>query len=217
MTWWKWLLIALVVAALLVGGGYHGGVTAERQRGAQRTIALLAAQGELDRAYADTVAKLEAGIVARDTSVAREKARANAAEGKAGVAARETATIRQELAVAMTAADSLAAYPPLVDALTRQVIALDSSRAGYRDALAASLQASGLLRQRLAVDSLALHDARAALAKAITVLPVTPSRGGIGRTAETAAIAATAAKACKEDLVSFGCVAGVVVVGRRLR
>lgn len=217
MTWWRWLLVGVLVALLLLLVGYQGGVTVERERGARRSIALLAAQIEIDRAHADTVATLNAAVVARDTLVRRETARAQAAEGKAGVAARETATIRQELAAASSAADSLAAYPPLVDALTRQVVALDSSRAGYRDALAQSVQAAGLLRQRIAVDSVALHQARVALARAITVVPVTRSRGGIGRAAETAAVAAATVGACDEALLSIGCVAGIVVTGNRLR
>jgi F0F1-type ATP synthase membrane subunit c/vacuolar-type H+-ATPase subunit K len=174
--WWQDGLLLLGAALLLVGLGAIVGGALESKQAAKRAAAL-AVQSDSARAeWYRAVARLAVDVENRETLRLAAEARAKAAEGKAGVAARETATIRQELAAAVTAADSLATYPPLVDALTRQVVALDSSRTAYRDALAASVEASGVLRARIAVDSLALHDARRALAKAITVTPDKPSR-----------------------------------------
>jgi hypothetical protein len=173
VTWWKWGLAALVVAGLLAASGFAAGVSKQRADDTKARLAIIAAASERDRVHAATIAALEKDVARETAATEAATARAVIAERRAQSVMRDVSDTRDALTAAQTAADSLAAYPPVVDALTRQLVAVDSARLGYRDALAASVAASGLLRQRIAADSVLIRQQATTLAMMIPVAKVT--------------------------------------------
>jgi len=143
---WKWLVAGLVAAALLFGVGWiigHRGATtgdAERQAWQARTDSLLGAARDQHRAVIDSLA-----LVARADSVAAVEAerRADRARRAADSLAAEADTLAALVAVAQSAADSLALYPPLVETLMATV----ERRTAEAEALTGAL---GSVRSELA-------------------------------------------------------------------
>ena len=179
---WK---LALGIVAL-AATAYTTGVGVERNRGFTARLALIVAQSDTARVHAAEVARLEQLAVARETARREAQGRAEAADARAQSATQDAVAARGALQATRTAADSLLAYPPLAEALTRQVVALDSARLGYRDALRASQQRATLLVARSVSDSAMIAQQRRLLA---TVTPPPPARAG------------------------WGCVAGVTIAG----
>jgi hypothetical protein len=177
MTRWQWGALAVVGVGAITGMVYRAGVGAERQRGLTARLELVIAQADSDRVHAARVAHLELLGVERETARREAQTRAEAAERRALSAAGDAVAARGALQEARTSTDSLLAYPPMVDALTRQVGELDSARVGYRDALTASLQRGILLTARIATDSVLIAQQRNLLK---TITPPPPSRFGWG-------------------------------------
>ena len=183
---WQWGALAVVGVGLLAALAYTVGVGAERNRGLTARLALITANADSARVHAAAVARLEVLAVSRETARREAHARAEAADARARLATGDAVAARSGLTEARTERDSLLAYPPLVDALTRQVVALDSARLGYRDALTASQQRTALLVIRVGTDSAEIVRQRKLLA---TVTPPPTPRN------------------------SWGCVAGVTIAG----
>ena len=183
---WHWVALAVIGVAALAVLAYTTGVGVERNRGITARLALITANNDSARVHAAQIARLEADAIARETLRREAQARAEAAERREQSVAQGAIAARDSLAKARTAADSLLAYPPLVDALTRQVAVLDSARIGYRDALTASQQRAAVFLARIAADSAEIERQRRLIG---TVTPSTPKPSG------------------------WGCVAGVTIAG----
>lgn len=177
---WHWVALAVIGVGALAVLAYTTGLGVERNRGITARLALITAHQDSARIHAAEVARLTQLSVSRETLRREAQARAEAAERRLQSATQGVVAARDSLADARTAADSLLAYPPLVDALTRQVAVLDSARIGYRDALTASQQRAALLTARIATDSAEIVRQRNLLA---TVTPPPPSKSGWGCTA----------------------------------
>ena len=174
---WHWVGLAGIGVAALAVLAYTTGLGVERNRGLTARLALITANNDSARVHAAKVAHLEGLAVARETLRREAQARAEAAERRVRAATEDAAKARSGLVDARTAADSLLVYPPLVDALTRQVALLDSARLGYRDALTASQQRAAAFVLRIAADSAEIVRQRKLLA---TVTPPPPSKNGWG-------------------------------------
>lgn len=173
--WWQDGLLLLGGALLCLGMGWVIGGALEARRGEQRNQQLVAANDSVMLAYAATIAGLEKDVARGTVEVALAQERAIKAEQSAVRAKKDVVRVTQALSASQTAADSLAAYPPLVDALTATMVEQGEAIVGYRDALAASQQRSAALQARIAADSAALHQSRVTIAKLITPRPE-PSR-----------------------------------------
>lgn len=176
MTWWQWGLAVLVTAAGIALGGFRLGVTTQRKDDADARLRLAVQVDSARQAHAADLAALNVEMVSRATALTLAEARATAADRKAERSAEDVAATRDALVSAESAADSLRAYPPLVDALTRQVEVVDSARIGYRDALAASQERSGLLLRRIAADSTLIQRQAVIIANIIPPPPPSKSR-----------------------------------------
>lgn len=215
MTWWRWGLVGLVAAAVVAGLGYLVGVTVERDRATQSRLELLSNQIQDDLEHAATTARLQAAAVARETALQEALGRARASEAREAAANQATTATRAQLAQAMTAADSLAAYVPLVAGLTEELAVAKSSTRSYRDALEASIAKSAALTARVAADSILIEGQRQTIQG--LARPATASGGRIGRVAETAALAAATAGACRQGALTVGCLAGVAATASRIK
>ena len=183
---WQWVGLAGIGVAALAVMAYTTGLGVERNRGLTARLALITANAESARVHAAAVARLEVLAVSRETSRREAEARAEAADLRARLATGDAVAARGALLATRTAADSLLAYPPLVEALTRQVAATDSARVGYRDALTASQQRIAILVLRAGTDSAEIARQRKLI---LTVTPPPTPRN------------------------SWGCVAGITIAG----
>lgn len=215
MTWWRWGLVGLVAAAVVAGLGYLVGVTVERDRATQSRLELLSNQIRADIEHAATTARLQETVVARETALQAALARVRASEAREAAAEQATTATRAQLAQAMTAADSLAAYVPLVAGLTEELAIAKSSTRSYREALAASIAKSAALTARVAADSLLIEGQRETIRGMSR--PTTAGSGRLGRVVETAALAAATAGACQRGVLTVGCLAGAAATWQRLR
>lgn len=172
MTWWRWGLAALVAAAGIAFGGFKYGVTTQRKDDADARLRLAVSLDSARSAHAAAVATLKIDVSRFSTLATLAEARATAAESKAQRSADDVLSAQDALRASQTTGDSLRAYPPIVEALTRRVEAVDSARIGYRDALAASQQRAGVLLARIAADSTLIERQAATLAKIIPVAKV---------------------------------------------
>ena len=178
MTWWQWGLAVLVAAAGIAFGGFKYGVTTQRKDDADARLRLAVQVDSARTAHAAELAALNVEMVSRSTLLALAEARATAAESKAQRSADDVLTAQDALRASQTTGDSLRAYPPIVEALTRQVEAVDSARVAYRDALTASHERAGLLLRRIAADSTLIQ--RQAVIIANIIPPPPPSKSGWG-------------------------------------
>ncbi len=186
MTWWQWALAVLVLAAGLAFGAFRLGVTTQRRDDADARLRLAVALDSVRQAHAADTARLNREVARGTLAATVAEARAKAAESTAQRATDDVLAAQDALRASQTTADSLRAYPAVVDALTLQVVALDSARLGYRDALAASQQRAGLLLARIATDSVLIERQRDALGKVIP--PPPPSKSGWGCVAGVGAV-----------------------------
>ena len=176
MTWWQWGLAVLVAAAGIAFGGFRFGVTTQRKDDADARLRLAVQVDSARQAHAADTARLNRDVARESTRATFAEARARAADATAQRATDDAQTAQDALSATQTAADSLRAYPPLVDALTRQVEAGDSARIALRDALDASHERAGLLLRRIAADSALIQ--RQAVIIANVVPPPPPGRSG---------------------------------------
>lgn len=176
MTWWQWGLAVLVTAAGIAFGGFKYGVTTQRKDDADARLRLAASIDSVQLVHAADVAKLKVDVSRFSTLATLAEARATAAESKAQRSADDVLSAQDALRASQTTGDSLRAYPPIVEALTRQVEAVDSARIAYRDALTASHERAGLLLRRIAADSTLLQ--RQAVIIANVIPPPPPSKSG---------------------------------------
>jgi hypothetical protein len=184
--WWQEGVLLLGGALLCLGIGMLLGGALEARRAASRTQAILDTVAAQTIAHAATVAALRSEMVARDTSLAKAEQRATAAEAGIAVTRKQHRAALAALSEASTALDSLATYPAVVDALSRELVAVDSARVGYRDALAASQARAGALLGRIAADSLLIERQRIALRRVSA--PPPPSKSGWGCVAGVGAV-----------------------------
>jgi hypothetical protein len=186
VTWWQWTLAVLLAAAGIAFGGFRFGVLTQRKDDADARLRLAVQVDSSRQAHAAALAALNVEMVSRATALTLAEARAAAADRKAVNADVDRLAALDNLKDAQTAADSLAAYPPVVDALTRQLVAVDSSRLAYRDALTASQERSALLLRRITADSAVIVQLNTALGKVIP--PPPPSKSGWGCVAGVGAV-----------------------------
>ena len=186
MTWWQWALAVLVLTAGLAFGAFRLGVTTQRKDDADARLRLAAALDTVRQAHAADTARLNRDVARGTLAATVAESRATASDRAAQRSADDVLTAQDALRASQTTADSLRAYPAVVDALTRQVVALDSARLGYRDALAASQERAGLLLARIATDSVLIERQRDALGKVIP--PPPPSKSGWGCVAGVGAV-----------------------------
>lgn len=215
MTWWRWTLVGLLVALAIGGLAYHQGVTAERRRSDRAHAEILQALRDREARAAAREVALAAELVARETALQALLDRARASEAREADAERATRATRAQLAQAMTAADSLGAYVPLVAGLTEQLVIAKSSTQTYREALQASQAKSATLMAQLQEKDQQLQEKDATIAELRQPVVVAPSRGGLGRAVETTAIAAATARACEASVLSVGCLAGAGITVKR--
>jgi hypothetical protein len=228
MTSWQKALavVGLVVAAL--AGGYaicHSAAAAAAQRSAdslaviERSRDSLAAIADAERARADSIARADTLMASAAERVA---AAARALARKDSVAADDAMA---ELATKTSAADSFPVYRDrIVPAKDREIadlrISADSSRKaadGWHDAYLWQIESSAALWRRLAITDSTNADQRAQLladAKAMTKVPSPWSK--LESAAETGAIGAATTGACAHKLLSVGCIAGAVVIVKRV-
>jgi len=190
----------LAVAGIFLSGYAVRGEVAARKDATER--AAIAARTLLDDALRETLRG--------QALAAREAARASAdraddAVNTAAIAAREAATLRRQLAGAVTPTDSLPIYQQIVAVQDSQIEALDSAAVSYLAALAHQGDALMALQTRIATDSTALDWLRTRRA-----LMPTPPEKRTGRMLETGGIALATIGACSQG-VTIGCVAGAVV------
>lgn len=178
MTWWQWGLAVLVAAAGIAFGGFHLGVTTQRKDDADARLRLAVQVDSARTAHAAEVATIAAELVSRGVELTHADYRARVAEAARQSVTNEALAARDALKASQTTADSLSAYPPLVDALTRELEVADSARVAYRDEVAASHERAGLLLRRIAADSTLLQ--RQAVIIANVIPPPPPSKSGWG-------------------------------------
>lgn len=175
MTWWQWGLAVLVTAAGIAFGGFKYGVTTQRKDDADARLRLAASIDSVQLVHAADVAKLKVDVSRFSTLATLAEARATAAESKAQRSADDVLSAQDALRASQTTGDSLRAYPPIVEALTRQVEAGDSVQVALRDALTASHARAGVLLARIAADSTLIQRQAATLA---TIVPVAKVQSG---------------------------------------
>ena len=178
MTWWQWGLAVLVAAAGIAFGGFKYGVTTQRKDDADARLRLAVQVDSARTAHAAEVAAIAAELVSRGVELTHADYRARVAEAARQSVTNEALAARDALKASQTTADSLSAYPPLVDALTRELEVADSARVAYRDEVAASHERAGLLLRRIAADSTLIQ--RQAVIIANIIPPPPPSKSGWG-------------------------------------
>ena len=178
MTWWQWGLAVLVAAAGIALGGFHLGVTTQRKDDADARVRLAVQVDSARTAHAADTARLADDVARATLRATLAENRAVEAEAAAQHVADEVLVAQDALRASQTTADSLSAYPPLVDALTRERDSLKASREGYKAALAASKEKSALLLSRIAVDGV-LSAAKDVMLGSVTP-PPPPSKSGWG-------------------------------------
>ena len=178
MTWWQWGLAVLVAAAGIAFGGFKYGVTTQRKDDSDARLRLAVQVDSARTAHAAEVATIAAELVSRGVELTHADYRARVAEAARQSVTNEALAARDALKASQTTADSLSAYPPLVDALTRELEVADSARVAYRDEVAASHERAGLLLRRIAADSTLLQ--RQAVIIANVIPPPPPSKSGWG-------------------------------------
>ena len=178
MTWWQWGLAVLVTAAGIAFGGFKYGVTTQRKDDADARLRLAVQVDSARTAHAAEVATIAAELVSRGVELTHADYRARVAEAARQSVTNEALAARDALKASQTTADSLSAYPPLVDALTRELEVADSARVAYRDEVAASHERAGLLLRRIAADSTLIQ--RQAVIIAQIIPPPPPSKSGWG-------------------------------------
>lgn len=176
MTWWQWGLAVLVAAAGIAFGGFRYGVTTQRKDDADARLRLAAQVDSARTAHAAEVAAIKAELVSRGVALTQSDNRARVAEAARQAATDSVVAARGALVSAESAADSLRAYPPIVEALTRELEVADSARVAYRDALTADYERAALLLRRIAADSALIQ--RQAVIIANVVPPPPPGRSG---------------------------------------
>jgi hypothetical protein len=221
-------LLSLGLAIACLAGGYaicHSAAAAAAQRSAD---SLAVAQ----RSHDSTVAVLRFQLAQRDSAARSDSARAADLDRRAALAAeaRDSATARARQAFALldsarSALDSLAIYrdslvPALgteIGALGRQLVTVDSARQSYRDAFTAEISANVALRGIVSSDTTLILSQRAQLladAKMMAKVPAPWSK--LESAVETGAIGAATTGACAHKLISVGCIAGALVVVKRV-
>ena len=178
MTWWQWGLAVLVAAAGIAFGGFKYGVTTQRKDDSDARLRLAVSWDSAQSAHAAEVGAITAELVSRGVALTHANYRARVAEMARQSVTNEALAARDALKASQTTADSLSAYPPLVDALTRELEVADSARVAYRDEVAASHERAGLLLRRIAADSTLIQ--RQALIIANVIPPPPPSKSGWG-------------------------------------
>lgn len=145
-------LSAVVVLAVIGLAGFRLGVITQRRDDSDARLRLSASLDSARSVHAAAVATLKADVSRFSTLVTLAENRAVDAEAAAQHVADEVLVAQDSLKASQTREDSLRAYPPLVDALTRERDSLKASSEGYKAALAASKEKSALLLSRIAVD-----------------------------------------------------------------
>ena len=167
--------VGVVLLLAIAWGCFRLGVITQRKDDSDARLRLAVQVDSARNAHAAEVATLKIDVSRFSTLATLAEARATAAERKVARARADTDSTRAALLAATTTADSLAAYPPLVDALTRQVEAGDSVQVALRDALTASHARAGVLLARIAADSTLIQRQAATLA---TIVPVAKVQSG---------------------------------------
>jgi len=186
VTWWQWTLAVLMAAAGIALAGFRFGVITQRKDDTDARLRLAVQVDSAQQAHAAALAALNVEMVSRATALTIAENRAKAAEKFVARTSATTDSMRAELVSAAGAADSLTAYARLANALSYQMIALDSSRLAYRDALTASQERSALLLRRIAADSAVIVQLNTALGKVIP--PPPPTKSGWGCVAGVGAV-----------------------------
>lgn len=219
-TMWKWMLgiLAIFAAGFFLARAMDGARATQVQRASDATIAALklTVQPIHIGAVADSV------DAARSDSAAAVAMRAANVERAARVAAQSTvAVLAQRLVVATSAGDSV---PLLVATITtlaadtislaRELALVDAARRSDSTAYHEQLDVSLKLASIIAFDTAAiraLHDTVANVGR----LPAPIPRPAL-HVAETIGIGAATLQACESHVLSIGCVAGLIVTGKRL-
>jgi len=186
VTWWQWTIAVLLAAAGIAFGGFRFGVLTQRKDDADARLRLAVQVDSSQQAHAAALGALKDDVSRFSTLATLAENRAKAAEKFVARTSATSDSMRAELAGAAGAADSLTAYARLANALSYQVIALDSSRTAYRDALTASQERSALLLRRITADSAVIVQLNTALGKVIP--PPPPSKSGWGCVAGVGAV-----------------------------
>lgn len=221
MTPVKWIVLALLAAAALVGAGW---LLCHAQSEAQSVTAIAQADS-VERVRDDTVSKLQVVLAARDSAAVVDSLLAIALTGTHTLDVAAVASARKEFAAgqlllvaASTVADSVVVYrDQIVPALQLEVADLsvqvshsDSSAAAWHSAFDRQVEASAALRALVSNDSGLIASQRLAIAKAsavpVVALSFWPS---VGSLAETGAIGLVTLRACEDHAISLSCAAGV--------
>lgn len=176
MTWWQWGLAVLVAAAGIAFGGFRYGVTTQRKDDADARLRLAVQVDSARTAHAAEVAAIKAELISRGVALTQSDNRARVAEAARRAATDSVVAARGALVSAESAADSLRAYPPIVEALTRELEVADSARVAYRDALTADYERAALLLRRIAADSVLIQRQAVIIAQIIPPPPPPKSR-----------------------------------------
>ena len=218
MTWWKWLLVGIVAALGVLWAGFVLGVTTQRKDDTEERLQLAQRDDSARVAFAVTIARLEAEAVSRETMLRTARSAAEAADRRAAAAGQREAEAEQLVAAAVTQGDSIIAYQGQVATLKGALVEERAAKVNYREAMEASIARSAVLEQRIGADSLRILSQAQTIDSLLAPLPASSSPlQGLARKGETVAIAAATYGACRESLVSIGCIAGAIVTGRRLK
>lgn len=223
MKWWGYILIGLVLG--IAGTLLWRGPVSDEVRDLQNRLAVaeehsrqLAIVDSMRQVRIDSLESLVA-LVPRD-SLARLTREAKSARDAARTSAQEAA---QALATARTTSDSLSITTAALWASQRHAEASDSLAARLEIDLEATGRMLALTRE-VQVETAAQRDSARAEAGRWKTLAIDLMDGvthigqqpKFGRAVETVAIGTATVKACQNGLVTAGCVAGVVVTGKRL-
>lgn len=212
MKWWGWILLGLVggITALLLWQSRQLVQARHRLATEQERSRQLAIVGSVRQVRIDS---LEALIVPVDTT---DRQRLREAQQRARQSAQEAA---RAIASARTTSDSLAITTAALWASQRHAEASDSLASRLTLDLEATSRLLALTRE-VQVETAAQRDSARAEAGRWKLLATDAVSIGpqpkLGRAVETAAIGAATVGACRDGLLTLGCVAGVVVTGKRL-
>lgn len=156
MTWWRWVVVALVCAVLLVGGGALGSYLL-RSSSAKEFDAWRKASEQLVREGRESLRAHDDSLM-REVSARLAAANHQAAAGTshdttAALVGATVAALLDSLAQARSASDSLRTYPPIVAGQQQQLGELREASASWREAFTQERQAVGGLLGRIAADS----------------------------------------------------------------
>lgn len=222
MKWWGWTLLGLVlgVAGVLLWRGpvsddvrdLRDRLTVEQERSRQ-----LAIVDSVRQLRIDSLESLVA-LVPRD-SLARLTREAKSARDAARTSAQEAA---QAIATARTTADSLSITTAALWASQRHAEASDSLVSRLEMDLAATGRMLALTREVQRETAAQRDSARAEAGRlrlllhdAMEIVETRPPR--LGRAVETVAIGAATVGACRDGLLTVGCLSGAVVTTLRVR